>query len=47
MSRGLGWVQHACLRVINEYEAAGKTPTMFNIAAEVYKSRATMTATGG
>jgi hypothetical protein len=28
-----------CLRVIEEYEAAGKRPTTFNIAAEVYQVR--------
>ena len=27
------------LRVIEEYKAAGKTPTTFNIAAEVYRVR--------
>jgi hypothetical protein len=37
MSRGLGWVQRECLRVIEQYEAAGKRPTTFNIAAEVFQ----------
>ena len=39
MSRGLGRIQRGCLRVIEEYEAAGKMPTTFNIAAEVYRVR--------
>jgi hypothetical protein len=43
MSRGLGWVQQAYLRVIREYEASGdeerlwQWPTTFNIAATVYQ----------
>ena len=37
MSRGLGWVQRACLRIIGEHEAAGNSPETFNIAAEVYQ----------
>jgi len=39
MSRGLGWVQRACLRVIHEHEEeanGGKPPTAYNIAATVY-----------
>jgi hypothetical protein len=39
MSWGLGRIQRGCLRVIEEYEAAGKRPTIFNIAAEVYRVR--------
>jgi hypothetical protein len=39
MSWGLGRIQRGCLRVIEEYEAAGKRPTTFNIAAEVYRVR--------
>jgi hypothetical protein len=39
MSKGLGRIQRGCLRVIEEYEAAGKRPTTFNIAAEVYRVR--------
>ena len=39
MSRGLGRIQRGCLRVIEEYEAADKMPTTFNIAAEVYRVR--------
>ena len=39
MSTGLGYIQRGCLRVIEEYEAAGKRPTTFNIAAEVYRVR--------
>ena len=39
MSKGLGRIQRGCLRVIDEYEAAGKRPTTFNIAAEVYQVR--------
>jgi hypothetical protein len=35
----LGRIQRGCLRVIEEYEAAGKRPTTFNIAAEVYQVR--------
>jgi hypothetical protein len=34
---GLGRIQRGCLRVIEEYEAAGKRPTMLNIASEVYR----------
>jgi hypothetical protein len=37
MSKGLGRIQRGCLRVIEEYEAAGKRPTMLNIASEVYR----------
>ena len=43
MSRSLGWVQHACLMVIREYEEAVKKGsqrgwlTTFNITAEVYQ----------
>jgi phage terminase large subunit-like protein len=36
MSRGLGWVQQACLLVIREYEDDGELPTTYNIAATVY-----------
>jgi hypothetical protein len=36
MSRGLGRIQREALRVIARYEAAGRRPTTFNIAAEVY-----------
>ena len=39
MSKGLGHIQRGCLRVIEEYEAAGKRPTTFNMAAEVYRVR--------
>jgi hypothetical protein len=39
MSRGLGRIQRECLRVIAEYEAAGRRPTTFNIAAEIYRVR--------
>ena len=39
MSWGLGRIQRGCLRVIDEYEVAGKRPTTFNIAAEVYRVR--------
>jgi len=39
MSKGLGRIQRGCLRVIEEYEAAGKRPTMLNIASEVYRVR--------
>ena len=41
MSRrfGLGRIQRGCLRLIGEYEAAGKRPTMLNIASEVYRVR--------
>jgi len=37
MSNGLGRIQRGCLRVIEEYEAAGKRPTTVNNAAEVYR----------
>jgi hypothetical protein len=37
MSKGLGRIQRECLRVIEEYEAAGRRPTTFNITAEVYQ----------
>ena len=39
MSKGLGRIQRGCLRVIEDYEAVGKRPTTFNIAAEVYRVR--------
>ena len=39
MSKGLGRIQRGCLRVIGQYEAAGKRPTMLNIASEVYRVR--------
>ena len=39
MSQGLGRIQRGCLRVIEEYRAAGKMPTTFNIAAEIYRVR--------
>ena len=39
MSKGLGYIQRGCLRVIEEYEAAGKRLTTFNVAAEVYRVR--------
>jgi hypothetical protein len=35
MSRGLGWLQRECLRVIELYEADGKRPTTKDIAAVV------------
>ena len=34
---GLGRIQRGCLRVIEECVAAGKRPTMLNIASEVYR----------
>lgn len=37
MSRGLGWVQQACLRVIRKYEDGKRWPTTFNIAADIYQ----------
>lgn len=37
MSRGFGWVQRDCLRVIEQFERAGILPTTFNIVAEVYR----------
>jgi hypothetical protein len=37
MSRGLGRVQKACLRVISEWKAKDDWPTTFDIAAEVYQ----------
>ena len=38
MSRGLGWVQQACLQVISEYEAEGdELPTTYSITAAVYE----------
>jgi hypothetical protein len=37
MWKGLGRIQRGCLRVIEEYEAAGKRPTTVNIAAAVYR----------
>ncbi|MGL3104942.1 hypothetical protein [Bradyrhizobium sp. BR 1432] len=39
MSRGLGWVQRECLRVIEDCESTGKKATTFTIAAEVYQVR--------
>jgi len=36
---GLGRIQRGCLRVIEECEAAGKRPTILNIASEVYRVR--------
>jgi hypothetical protein len=39
MSKGLGRIQRGCLRVLGEYEAVGKRPTMLNIASEVYRVR--------
>jgi hypothetical protein len=39
MSKGLGRIQRGCLRVLVECEAAGKRPTMLNIASEVYRVR--------
>jgi hypothetical protein len=37
MSRGSGWVQKACLGIIQTYEARGEWwPTTLDIAAEVY-----------
>ena len=36
---GLGRIQRGCLRVIEECEAAGKRPTVLNIASEVYRVR--------
>jgi hypothetical protein len=39
MAWRLGRIQRGCLRVIEEYEATGKRPTTFNIAAEVYRVR--------
>jgi hypothetical protein len=37
MSRGLGRIQQGCLTTVGQYERAGKLPTTFNIAAEVYR----------
>ena len=37
MIKGLGRIQRGCLRVIEEYEAAGKRPTTVSIAAAVYR----------
>ena len=37
MPKGLGRIQRGCLRVIEEYEAAGKRPTILSIAAEIYR----------
>jgi hypothetical protein len=38
MSRGLGWVQWACLEAIREYEEEGKRwPTTYNITADIYQ----------
>ena len=34
---GLGRIQRGCLRVIEECVAAGKRPSMLNIASEVYR----------
>ena len=39
MPKGLGRIQRGCLRILGEYEAAGKRPTMLNIASEVYRVR--------
>jgi hypothetical protein len=36
---GLGRIQRGCLRILGEYEAAGKRPTMLNIASEFYRVR--------
>jgi len=37
--KGLGRIQRGCLRVLGEYAAASKRPTMLNIASEVYRVR--------
>jgi hypothetical protein len=37
MSRGLGWVQTACLQQIKKYEEDEEWPTTFDIAAAVYQ----------
>jgi len=37
MTRGLGWVQRECLRIIEKYAAAGHRPTTFNLAADIYR----------
>ena len=39
MSRGLGWVQQACLRVIREYEEddSNKLPTTYDFVGAVYQ----------
>ena len=37
MRKGLGRIQRGCLRVIEEYDAAGKRPTILSIAAEIYR----------
>ena len=37
MSRGPGWVQRACLAVIQEYETTNDWPTTLDIAAAVYQ----------
>jgi len=39
MPKGLGRIQRGCLRILGEYETAGKRPTMLNIASEVYRVR--------
>jgi hypothetical protein len=39
MSWGLGRIQRGCLRVIDEYEGAGRKPTTSDIAAKVYRVR--------
>ena len=39
MAWRLGRIQRGCLRVIEEYEAAGKRPTTCHMAAEVYRVR--------
>lgn len=39
MSWGLGRIQRGCLRVIDEYEGAGRRPTTSDIAAKVYRVR--------
>ena len=36
---GLGRIQRGCLRVIGQYEAAGKRPTILHIASEIYRVR--------
>jgi len=37
MRRGMGWVQQACLRVIEKWERANEWPTTYNIAGDVYQ----------
>lgn len=36
---GLGRIQRGCLRVIEKCKAAGKRPTVLNIASEIYRVR--------